>query len=398
MSLFKKITILFIISFTLMTIIGIWIDNINSNRLENVIKDKYTKVANELFLNIDNKRQVKTIENSYALKKILSDESIDILHKENLTFGYIIIGKQSFGDEFIIKIKYLDDELIYETQDEEDIRDKNILNILIFIDISVLILIFLYIFKLLAPLKKINLKMKEFSEGNLETRINIHSNDEIGTLADSFDNMADNLENLIKTREVLLRDIGHELRTPIAKGKFAIEKIENTSQKEVFKKIFSDLEILTNDLIELEKLNTENLKIKKFSIETLILNSLQKLYIEDESLIQLEIDDNFNINADLYYLSIAIKNLIDNALKYTKTYPIIIKAHSNTLSIINNGEKLNKDISHYLKPFTQEDSKKEGFGLGLSIVNKILEKHKLTLDYTYLDSNNVFSIKYTALK
>lgn len=394
MSLFKKITILFIISFILMTIIGLWIDIINTTRLENVIKDKYIKVANELFINIDNNEDIKIIEKKYALKKLSSEESINILHKENLTFGYIIIGKQSFGDEFIIKIKYLDEELTYETQDEDDIRDKNILNILIFLDIFVLVLIFLYIFKLLAPLKKINLKMKEFSQGKLETRINIDSNDEIGTLANSFDLMASNLENLITTREVVLRDIGHELRTPIAKGKFAIEKIEDNSQKEVFKKIFSDLEILTNDLIELEKLNTENLKIKKFSADTLVLTSLQKLYIEDESLVQLQIHDNFSINADLYYLSIAVKNLIDNALKYTKKYPIIIKAENNTLSIINNADKLNKDISHYLKPFTQENSKEEGFGLGLSIVNKILQKHKLVLNYEYLDSNNIFTIKF----
>jgi two-component system OmpR family sensor kinase len=70
--------------------------------------------------------------------------------------------------------------------------------------------------------------------------------------------MASSLENLIKTREELLRDIGHELRTPIAKGKFAIEKIDDFSQKELLKKIFKDLEILTNELIELEKLNLQN--------------------------------------------------------------------------------------------------------------------------------------------
>ena len=49
--------------------------------------------------------------------------------------------------------------------------------------------------------------------------------------------MASSLENSIKTREELLRDIGHELRTPIAKGKFAIEKIDDFSQKELLKKI-----------------------------------------------------------------------------------------------------------------------------------------------------------------
>ena len=236
--------------------------------------------------------------------------------------------------------------------------------------------------------------MEEFSQGNLNTRINIKTKDEIGILATSFDHMADNLENLIKTREELLRDIGHELRTPIAKGKFAIEKIEDIKDKETFRKIFSDLEILTNDLIELEKLNTDNLELKKFSVETLILNALQKLHIEDESLIELKINENFNINADLHYLTIAVKNLIDNALKYSKEYPIIIKAEKNSLNIINIGDKLDNDLSHYLKPFTQANSKKVGFGLGLSIVNKIIKKHNLQLEYFYLDNRNNFKIKF----
>lgn len=394
MSLFKKITILFIISFTLMTIIGLWIDNINSNRIEDLIKDKYTKVANELLVNLDKKKKLKEIEKNYDLTQTEPIDNITILHKETLTFGYILIGKKSFEDEFIIQVQYLDEELTYKTKDEQNITDKTILNTLIFIDISVLVLIFLYILKLLSPLKKITLKMKEFSNGNLQTRINIDSKDEIGILSNSFDSMANNLENLIKTREELLRDIGHELRTPIAKGKFAIEKIENSKDKEVFKKIFKDLEVLTNDLIELEKLNTDNLKLESFSIETLVLNALQKLHIEDESSIKLEIIDNFAIYADLHYLSVAIKNLVDNALKYSTAYPVIIKAQSNTLSIKNKGEKLDKGLTHYLEPFTQMDTKKDGFGLGLSIVNKVLLKHNLKLEYQRESSYNSFKIVF----
>lgn len=394
MSLFKKITILFIISFSLMTIIGLWIDNINSKRIEDLIKDKYTTVANELLVNLDNKKKLYEIERDYSLTKIKPEKNIAILHKESLTFGYILIGKKSFEDEFIIQIQYLDEELTYKTKDEQNITDKTILNTLIFIDISVLVLIFLYIFKLLSPLKKITLKMKAFSNGNLQTRININAKDEIGILSNSFDSMANNLENLIKTREELLRDIGHELRTPIAKGKFAIEKIKNSKDKEVLKKIFNDLEVLTNDLIELEKLNTDNLKLENFSIETLVLDALQKLHIEDESLINLEIDDNFNIHADLHYLSVAIKNLIDNALKYSTEYPITINAKSNTLSIKNKGEKLDKGLTHYVEPFTQMDAKKDGFGLGLSIVNKVLLKHNLNLEYQRKSSYNSFKISF----
>ncbi|MDN5128784.1 HAMP domain-containing protein, partial [Aliarcobacter butzleri] len=290
------------------------------------------------------------------------------------------------------KINYLDEEYILKTPDEQNLNDKIILNFLVFLDIFALFLIFLYLLKLLSPLKTITKEIKNFANGDLSTRININSKDEIGTLAKTFNSMASSLENSIKTKEELLRDIGHELRTPIAKGKFAIEKIDDFSQKELLKKIFSDLESLTNELIELEKLNLAKLNLTTFSAETLVLESLGKLYLEDESKIQIDINEDFKINADLYYLSIAFKNLIDNALKYAISFPIIIKVDKNQISISNKGKELSKEFEYYLKPFTQELSQRDGFGLGLSIVKKILDRHNFQLLYFYENDYNIFKI------
>ncbi|WP_419766377.1 MAG: ArsS family sensor histidine kinase [Arcobacter sp.] len=396
MSIVKKISILFFISFILMSIIGFWIDSINSQRIETLIKDKYLKISNELFENIDNTNLVNKIIAQYKLRPLekLKDKKKDILYYKSHTFGFISIFQEDFEDEFILHIKYLDDEYILKTQDEENLNEKFRLNLLIFLDICVLALIFIYILKLLSPLKKITKEIESFSKGDLATRVHIDSNDEIGLLAKTFNQMATNLEELIKTREELLRDIGHELRTPIAKGKFAIEKINDFSQKELLKKIFSDLEILTNELIELEKLNSSKLDITSFSAETLILESLGKLYINDESKIKLEIKDDFKIEADLNYLAVALKNLIDNALKYTNSFPIIIEAKDSQISIINSGEKLSKDLEYYLKPFTQELVQRDGFGLGLSIVRKILKRHFLELEYDYKNKKNIFKINF----
>ena len=395
MSIFKKISILFIISLTLMSIIGFWIDSINAKRINSLVEEKYIKISNELFENIENKNLIDKLINKYDLefeKDPLDEKDYEILYDNKLTFGSILILKKSFDDEFIIKIKYLDDEYILETPDEKNIIDKLILNILIFVDIFVLILIFLYILKLLSPLKSITKQLSNFANGDLSSRIDISSKDEIGVLANTFNNMANSLENSIKTREELLRDIGHELRTPIAKGKFAIEKIDDFSQKELLKKIFSDLEILTNELIELEKLNLTKLNLTTFSAETLIVESLGKLYLEDESKININILDDFKISGDLNYLSVALKNLIDNALKYAITYPIIIEANKNEISILNKGKKLSKEFEYYLKPFTQELAQRDGFGLGLSIVNKIIDKHNFKLEYSYENEFNIFKI------
>ena len=381
MSIFKKISILFFISLTLMSIIGFWIDEINSKRIDTLVKEKYIKISNELFQNIENKTQLNALLDKYDLEKkeLKNNNNYNILYENTLTFGYIVILQETFGDEFIIKIKYLDDEYILKTADEENITDKLILNILVFVDIFVLILIFLYILKLLSPLKIITKQLTNFANGDLSSRIDIKSNDEIGILANSFNKMASNLENLITTREELLRDIGHELRTPIAKGKFAIEKIDDFSQKELLKKIFKDLEILTNELIELEKLNSTKLNITTFKAETLIVESLAKLYLDDESKIEIEIIDDFKIKADLYYLSIVLKNLIDNAIKYTSSFPIKIIVKTNEISVLNQGKALAKELDYYLKPFTQELSQRDGFGLGLSIVKKIIDRHDCRL-------------------
>src|SRR5574344_321475 len=376
MSIFKKLTLLFILSFVLMTIIGLWIDNINSKRVDNFAKEKYLKVIDDIFKNIENKN------------------SLEIIYFQDSTFGNISILKYKSSNIYILKIGYLDEQYIFKTLDEQSLSDKTILNALVFLDISVLLLIFLYILKLLTPLKTITKDIKTFANGNLSTRINIKSDDEIGTLANSFNSMASSLENSIKTREELLRDIGHELRTPIAKGKFAIEKIDNFSQKELLKKIFYDLESLTNELIELEKLNITKLNLTTFSSETLVLESLGKLYLEDETKVDIEIIEDFKIEADLDYLSVALKNLIDNAIKYAISLPIVIKVCKDEISVLNNGEKLLKDFEYYLKPFTQELVQRDGFGLGLSIVKKIIDRHNFELKYTYENSFNTFRIYF----
>lgn len=394
MSIRKKISILFIISLILMIIIGLWIDKINAQRIEDLAVDKYLKISNEIFLNIDDKNKIDNIIKKYGLKQIdkKPTKSLSQLYYKKHTFGYISISQILFEDNFIIHIKYLDDEYILKSQYEKNLNEKITLNILVFLDIFVLVIIFLYILKLLSPLKKITKEINHFSKGDFSCRIDINSNDEIGKLANTFNLMAKNLEDLIKTRKDLLRDIGHELRTPIAKGKFVIEKFNESENKMLLKKIFIDLETLTNELIQLEKLNSSKLVYSTFSAETLILESLNKLYINDESKINLIISENFKIYADLDYLSMALKNLIDNALKYSKQYPIKIIARKNKIIIINKGKRLTKEIEYYLKPFTQEVSQRDGFGLGLSIVNKIVNKHNFKLIYHYKNDSNIFTL------
>ena len=105
MSIFKKISILFIISFILMAVIGSWIDNINSKKMENLIKEKYIHVIEEIIDNIENEELLNKIIETNKLKQKTNIDSINnqILYIKKYDLGEVKIIKESFEDEFIIE-------------------------------------------------------------------------------------------------------------------------------------------------------------------------------------------------------------------------------------------------------------------------------------------------------
>jgi len=400
MSIFKKITILFLISLSLMIFIGYKMDSINTQRVEALITEKYLQDAKEIFvlLATSNPDQIESKVSALNLNRLdLSTyKNTKSILKQTHSFGELQVLKTS-DNKYLLYIRYMDDTIVlidYKLQ--KSFQEQWLLNILVVFDIIVLIAIFLIILKILSPLKELISKMKNFAEGNYQGKIEVKSNDEIGNVAATYNTMAQNIQKLITSREEFLRDISHELKTPISKGFFAAETLENSESKTIIQKSFKELERLSAELLEIEKLHSvDDVKKDIFKVETLILESLSRLILEDESLIKIEIKDNFLIENDLNYLSLALKNLIDNAIKYTTQYPVYIVAQTNSVTVKNKGEKLTNDISYYLEAFTQEENSRssKGYGLGLNIVKKIVEKHNVDLSYEYADGYHMFSLQ-----
>ena len=91
MSIFKKISFLFVISLILMTIIGLWVDNINSKRMDNLIKDKYLKVIEEVFRNIENKNHINYLfhKNNLKVMKDFKLHAIPIVEENDILIGIV---------------------------------------------------------------------------------------------------------------------------------------------------------------------------------------------------------------------------------------------------------------------------------------------------------------------
>ncbi|MFZ3052295.1 MAG: ArsS family sensor histidine kinase [Sulfuricurvum sp.] len=397
MSIFTKITSLFLISLTLMIGIGYQIDTINTQKYEALVLQKYLLDGRKIFawMAITSGNELEGKLKTLNLTKTSPSTPKRYIMQQPHTFGLFEIFEEQSGD-YILHVRYIDEELyLRDTTLGEAKKDGWIVSSLVALDIAVLAIIFFIIIRMLSPLRSIASSMRKFTTGDYQNRSNIHSHDEIGEVAHTYNEMARTIENLILSREELLRDVGHELRTPISRGLFALEQIPSSSAKEMIKRSFAELDQLTQELLEIEKLQaTDTIDTQTFSIETLVLEALSKLHLIDESAIKIEIKTNFSLTGDLKYLTLALKNLLDNALKYTDELPIILEITMNRISVFNHGEPLEKEFEYLLTPFTRQEHSRttQGFGLGLNIVSKIINKHGFSLAYHYDNGVHCFSI------
>ena len=386
-----------------------------------VVKKRLEK-SDKLFKTLIIKKK-ETIENSESIveKQNLQQifqyfEEIEKLIKYKL-YELVLISKDeknfdSFNKNFenlSFKIdKLLKEEIEYlQTRLDKTEKDRNQ-----FIDTIKVELVFLFIIAFLLSsiissriTKQIKDKLDKLNKGVLQLfkddettiKIDIGKNNELSEITHNLNSYLEKQSDIIHSREELLRNISHELKTPISKAKFLLENLRhNKDNKQIdsLNSVFVDIEELTSKLLQREKLNFAKVNSSKFKTSSLILESLSKLSIDDESKVEVDIKDDFNINADKYYLTIALKNLIDNAMKYADEYPIVIEASENKIEVKNIAKKLSSDLIYYTQPFTREPNQQLGHGLGLNIVNKIIQMHDFKLDYTYKNPYNIFSITF----
>jgi len=404
MSIFRKITLLFLTSLLLMIAIGYQVDALNTQRTEALVTQKYLADARKLF------GLLATTE-SDALAKALpamgfaevapseADGAVALLEQPH-SFGAMKIMRTRDG-RFLLSIRYMDTALLLrDTALSGSLQGQWLPNALVGLDIALLVAIFLIILAMLAPLRQIAAKMRAFAEGDYDSRIDVSNRDEIGSVAASYNHLAGRLQDTITAREALLRDIGHELRTPIARGMFAAEKLPDSDEKRLLKRCFTELDRMTNELLQIEKLGTTGeLHRETLRAETLILQALTKAMIDAEEKVAIDIREDFSLEGDPDYLSLALKNLIDNALKYSTSYPVRITADAGTICVANTGAPLNGPLAEHLHPYRRgvAPQKYDGYGLGLSIVTKVLERHGLPLSYSYNNGTHRFCIGFYSI-
>jgi len=247
------------------------------------------------------------------------------------------------------------------------------------------------------PISNIVAKVKEINASKLSNRLDEGKRqDEIEQLAITFNQMLSDLELVFKSQEEFVSNASHELRTPlaimIAESDYIIGRKRSPEEYEVhIARLTEDLRklnLLINSLLELAQLNRDkNISKSSIRIDELVFNAIHSVklkYPGRKILPRIEYSDNENdfvIDGNPGLLEIAFKNLVENACKFSTgevEVEILNTGKGVVVRITDYGVGIpENEIGNIFKPFNRATNAKfiGGFGIGLSIVAKIIELH-----------------------
>ncbi len=391
-SLFAKVTLLFLTAIFFLSFIAYDVIKQNAVRLETLTTKRYIQLASTIKKSIleEDTEELERELKSNSLELLCLSKQCDV----NLTamqlvgavtrnFDTVEIYKDDEGHIFI-RIDVLGRQLVIKDNLlRQGFFEKHGVLLLFTGAIVSNVLLYLVVMNLFSPIRRLKAKMEEFGRGNLSARAKVSDEGEIGELASQFNSVADKMEALLKEKEELLANISHELRTPIMKIKLALGFVEASKYKESIQRAVESMDSLTTMLLQNEEMSFSTLKIEPQSVLELYKKTISSM-ADNAECIDAGSED-FEVAVDVRYFTMALKNLLENAIKYSPDKTAIFEAKNGVISVLNKGDKLQKDISYYLGAFTKGDEARlsGGYGLGLSIVAKILKKHGLELGYAY---------------
>lgn len=261
------------------------------------------------------------------------------------------------------------------------------------------IVLALFTWTVYIPIRKITKAAREYTTGNFDTQINIHTNDEIGYLAASLNYMASELFTQEDDQRKFIANVSHDFRSPLTSIKGYIEAImDKTIPYEMQDKYLGiilfeteRLNKLTESMLELNKYGTKGamLDISPFDINNtikMVVQSFEGTCLEKKITFELILTgQTLIVSADMSKIQQVLYNLIDNAIKFSQPESAIVietteKNEKIFVSVKDSGIGIPKDSikkiwERFYKTDLSRGKDKKGTGLGLAIVKEILSAH-----------------------
>ncbi len=394
-------------------ILLISVEGVDSTLLKKIHETTRSLVEEEIALTDSANNLIYSNNTHYLSEKVFLEKSF------NSSPNYFSIGEKD-GVSYNHRIQNKAYNVYVLAYD--DSRAQNLIELRTILFWSILFSVWLsvtasYFFSRLAikPISNIISEVKEINSSKLNSRLNEgRGRDEIEQLAVTFNQMLSDLELVFKSQNEFVSNASHELRTPlaiiIAESDYILGK--EHQQEEYVKHIsgmvddLRKLNTLLNSLLELAQLNRDTqIFLSPLRIDELIFSTIQEIktkYPGRKILPKIEYSENENdllIIGNSGLLEIAFKNLIDNACKFSNgevEVKLSMQAEQLSVSISDHGIGIpNSELENIFKPFRRGENVKYigGFGIGLSIVAKIIELHRAKIKVSsYENEGTCFEI------
>ena len=242
--------------------------------------------------------------------------------------------------------------------------------------------------KILEPIHSLKEGVLQVSEGNFNARIPVTKNDELGQLSTAFNEMTAEVEDQLHSKEQLLLNVSHELRSPLTRMKVALEMMEDSVGRTRIDDDIREMEAMITEILESARLNTRHGGIqKKITNLSKLTRDITRLFDDSQPGISLFLPfTEIWGEVDSERIKTVLKNLLHNAIKYSSDSfePVVLRLEQKngvtTIVVQDRGEGIpQEDLPFIFEPFYRVDksrSKKTGgYGLGLSLCKKIIEAH-----------------------
>jgi signal transduction histidine kinase len=339
---------------------------------------------------------------------IYENKEYDSLYPISFTdgYGYVIVKGVPYGT------------VVYDKYD-------NSLLAVLFAFAAFIITFYFITSRKMQYIESVSSGLYEISKGNLDYRIKKVGNDEIASLADNINNMAEKLKNKIdkerqieKTKNELITNVSHDLRTPLTsiKGYLGLikdKKYKDDTQLEEFVNIAYNkserLQSLINDLFEYTKVSSNGITLNKEVIDInellqQLTDELVPICEENEIIIEKSFQkEKINVNIDADKMVRVFENLLINAIRYS-IKPGVVKLSLSSekeyvfIKVENKCNDMSKeDVERIFERFYRAEKSRSretgGSGLGLAIAKSIVELHEGTINAVYNEPAIIFTVK-----
>ncbi len=241
--------------------------------------------------------------------------------------------------------------------------------------------------RMLQPLKLLRDGVARLGEGDLEVAVPRRAPDELGLLTDAFNRMVERVREMVRSRDQLLLDVSHELRSPLTRIKVALALSPDDAQRRRIDGYVTELEAMIADLLEQERLRAGRaLQLGRHDLVAVARAAVVASAHRPPGVCLGPAPDDATLQLDPDRVRTVLDNLIENAIKYAlpDSGPVVVTvgAHGGTVEIRveDDGPGIpEQDLPRLFEPFFRVDRSRSrktgGYGLGLSLCKRIMEAH-----------------------